>query len=128
MLVAKLIAVLKASGAGTPGRFCGIEREMVLEAQDDVCEGDADHRHREDGDEVCDPALLVIRVDADDLVRERSMGANDAAQPDSLALEHLDHVAADEPGANADGRVGDDRRDDVEDHQKRSGATRAMIR
>ncbi len=80
------------------------------------------------GDEVADPSLLVIRVDADDPVREALDGGDDAAQPDALALEHLDHVAADEPGANPDGRVGDDRRDDVQDHQKRSGATRAMIR
>ena len=79
-------------------------------------------------DEVRDPTLLVLRVDTDDLVGDTLDGTDDAAQPDALALEHLDHVAADEPGANADGGVGDHRRDDVESHQKRSGATRATIR
>jgi len=72
--------------------------------------------------------LGAAHVDADDLVREALDGTDHAAEPDALTLVHLDHVAADEPGANADGGVRDHRRDDVESHQKRSGATSAMIR
>ncbi len=101
---------------------------MILEPEDQVGEPHADERDREDRNEIADPALLVLLVDADDLVREALDGAEHAAQPDALALVHLDHVPADEPRARGDCGIGDDHGDDVEDHQNRSGAISATIR
>ena len=101
---------------------------MVLKAQNEVREDDAHERHGENRDEVCDPPLFVVLVDTDSLVRELLDWADHAAQPDALTAIHLEHVTADEPCANADGGVGDDGGDDVENHQKRSGATSATSR
>jgi hypothetical protein len=111
VLVAKLIAVLNASGAGTPGRFCGLRGRWSWNRN-----------------QVTDPTLLVLLVDADDPVGEAFDRADDWAEPDALALVDLEHVAAEEPGAGGHRGVGDNRGDDVKGHQKRSGATSATSR
>jgi len=52
------------------GEVLRVEGEVILKAENEVRERDAHERHREDGHEIGDPALLVLLVDADRLVGE----------------------------------------------------------
>ncbi len=71
-----------------------IERQQVLEVQDEEQQDEADQRENDDRDGVGHPAHFLVGICADRRIDRLFKPAQDRRQDMALPLEHLGHVAA----------------------------------
>jgi hypothetical protein len=75
-----------------------VERQQVLEAQDQVEDDEARRRERQHGEGVGQPVLVPLRVDPEGLVEHAFDRPQDRVEPRPLAGPDPGHVDAERPG------------------------------
>ena len=72
-----------------------IQWQQALQAQDRIGEHDTDQTERQHGEGVLLPALLTLRIDAEEVVGELFERPDDRIEPGAaIGIEHLNEVAA----------------------------------
>ena len=80
---------------GKPGQRLRVERQMVLETQDEVGEDHSDQTEREQSEGITDPALFAAGIDAADPVGQSLDRTNQAIEPGlAVDVEDLHEVQA----------------------------------
>ncbi len=90
---------VEREGGRESGQTLRIERQVILIAQNEVSEKQADEAEDEQGEGVAEPALFFCRVDAADAVGEALDGLYEAVEKRAtLGVEHADEIEAERLG------------------------------
>ncbi len=102
MFVVKLAAVLNERCSLTAPSFCGLkrlERKHRLQAQDGVGEKHPDQAEEQHGDGVLLPVVLLLRIDADQLVSQSLQWLEDGIEEGlAIRVQNLAKVEAERLG------------------------------